>query len=76
MKLIGIYTLKTLMSYLYPCSFIGKDVVEREGEDVVSPPVLQLSAERLSRQGIYLMDYGKVGHEPNQLCMGINKGSY
>lgn len=42
-----------------------QDVVEREdGKEVVSPPLLQLSAERVSRYGIFLMEYGLVGCGP------------
>ena len=31
-----------------------------DGLEIVSPPLLNLSAENLSRAGIYLMDHGKV----------------
>lgn len=41
---------------------ILQDVVELEdGKEVVSPPLLQLSAEKVSRYGIFLMEYGLVG---------------
>ena len=41
---------------------ILQDVVEHEdGKEVVSPPLLQLSAEKVSRYGIFLMEYGLVG---------------
>ena len=40
---------------------IPQDIVEHEdGREVVSPPVQQLSAEKLTRYGIFLMDYGRV----------------
>jgi len=39
---------------------IPQDIVEHEdGREVVSPPVQQLSAEKLTRYGIFLMDYGR-----------------
>ena len=31
-----------------------------DGLEILSPPLLNLSAENLSRAGIYLMDHGKV----------------
>ena len=38
-----------------------QDIVEQEdGKEVVSPPILQLSAEKMTRYGIMLMDYGLV----------------
>ena len=47
------------MSYLL---HVLQDVVEHEdGKEVVSPPLLQLSAEKMSRYGIFLMEYGLVG---------------
>ena len=43
---------------MYP---ILQDIVEREdGREFVSPPIQQLSAEKLIRYGIFLMDYGLV----------------
>ena len=30
------------------------------GVEMVRPPILQLSAEKLDRYGVYLMDYGLV----------------
>ena len=47
--------------YVYVLHIL-QDVVEHEdGKEVVSPPILQLSAEKVSRYGIYLMEYGLVG---------------
>ena len=43
------------------CFACFQDVVETEsGQEVVRPPILHLSAEKLNRYGVYLMDYGLV----------------
>ena len=41
------------------CSLL-QDVVEKNGHDEIAPPILHLSAEKLNRYGVYLMDYGMV----------------
>ena len=48
-----------------------QDVIDIDGEEVVSPSVLQLSAEKLHRNGVYLMDHGKVC-EPLPQCVHMN----
>ena len=38
-----------------------QDIVEQDnGTQKVAPPILQLSAEKMTRYGIFLMDYGMV----------------
>lgn len=52
-----------LMSFFYPKLYAlhtlsDKDTVDYDGEELLAPPILQLSAEKLTRYGVFLMDYG------------------
>uniref|UniRef100_A0A1X7U3G3 Uncharacterized protein n=1 Tax=Amphimedon queenslandica TaxID=400682 RepID=A0A1X7U3G3_AMPQE len=52
-----------LISFFYPKLYAlhtlsDKDTVDSDGEELLAPPILQLSAEKLTRYGIFLMDYG------------------
>jgi len=45
---------------IYPKLYSVLQFVDDNGDAVAQPPVLQATAERLSRQGVYLMHTGKV----------------
>ena len=50
---------------MYVCCTCDDDVLqcmtEREdGKEELAPPILQLSSEKMTRYGIFLMDYGLV----------------
>ncbi|XP_019861667.1 PREDICTED: protein transport protein Sec24A-like [Amphimedon queenslandica] len=52
-----------LISFFYPKLYAlhtlsDKDTVDSDGEELLAPPILQLSAEKLTRYGVFLMDYG------------------
>lgn len=64
MNLIKTLPLDYLMAYIHPRMYAvhlltEKDVVEdEEGKESVTAPILQLSAEKMTRYGMFLMDYG------------------
>ena len=44
-----------------------------DGHDVVTSVIMQLSAEKLTNYGIFLLDYGMVRMKTTPLCFRINK---
>ena len=39
-----------------------------DGHDVVTSVIMQLSAEKLTNYGVFLLDYGMVRHQDNSSC--------
>ena len=40
-----------------------------DGHDVVTSVIMQLSAEKLTIYGVFLLDYGMVRHQDNSSCV-------
>lgn len=53
-------------------------MTDKDGVDEVTPPILQLSAEKLTRFGVFLMDYGLVSdsHLSISLTLSLSQGIY
>ena len=71
-KLYALHTLSDKVSYIYFIIYLFiylfiylQDTVDYDGEELLAPPILQLSAEKLTRYGVFLMDYGTVGAKIN-----------
>ena len=66
MNLMKVLPLDYLMAYIYPRLYslhtlTDKDVEDSgDGKEHVVAPLMHLSAEKLSRYGVYLMDHGMV----------------
>ncbi len=70
-KLLKLLHYVIIVTLDFSCqSSVCQDVIDVDGEEVVSPSVLQLSAEKLHRNGVYLMDHGKVC-EPLPQCVQV-----
>ena len=79
MNLMKVLPLDYLIAYIYPRLYSLHSLSEKDledigdGKEVVSAPLMHLSAEKLSRYGVYLMDYGTVSHmlvtlDAHELC--------
>ena len=57
-----------------PCGV--QDLAESEDGscEVIQPPILHLSAEKLNRYGVFLMDYGLVGVATDRRGFPLGRG--
>ena len=68
MNLIKVLPLDYLIAYIYPRLYALHSLTDAnledvgDGKEVVAAPLMHLSAEKLTRYGVYLMDYGTVSH--------------
>ena len=51
-------------------NFFSQNLEETsDGHDVVTSDIMQLSAEKLTNYGVFLLNYGMVRHQDNSSCV-------